>query len=142
RRGAAGRHQRGERHAGLLLAEAADLLGRRGHGIVRSTEYRVRSATCGLGIYPSEGERTTRRPGALPCSAACSLQIGSGMSLFRRRPAPAPDYSQRLPPGQVLTAKWPVLHYGAVPYLKTEKWELRLFGEVEEEVTLSWEELE
>ena len=62
------------------------------------------------------------------------------MGLFRRRDAAPPDRTQRLPRGQVLTAKWPVLHYGAVPYLKTESWELRLFGEVEEEVRLGWEE--
>ncbi len=63
------------------------------------------------------------------------------MSLFRRGRAPQPDYSLRLPPGQVLTEKWPVLHYGAVPYLKTDSWELRLFGEVEEEVRLGWDDL-
>lgn len=62
------------------------------------------------------------------------------MSLFRKRDVPPPDPSRRLPPGQVLTSKWPVLHYGAVPYLKTQGWELRLFGEVEEEVVLSWED--
>lgn len=63
------------------------------------------------------------------------------MGIFRKREAPPPDYTQRLPPGQVLTEKWPVLHYGAVPYVRTEKWELRIFGEVEQEVKLSWDEV-
>ena len=63
------------------------------------------------------------------------------MSIFRKRHTLAPDYGQRLPPGQVLTEKWPVLHYGAVPHLSTEAWQLRIFGEVEEELRLSWKEL-
>jgi DMSO/TMAO reductase YedYZ molybdopterin-dependent catalytic subunit len=46
----------------------------------------------------------------------------------------------RLPPGQSATLKFPVLHYGRVPSISTDEWELRLFGEVEEEVTLSWED--
>lgn len=28
----------------------------------------------------------------------------------------------RLPPGQVLTTKWPVLHYGLVPSVDTKTW--------------------
>jgi DMSO/TMAO reductase YedYZ molybdopterin-dependent catalytic subunit len=48
----------------------------------------------------------------------------------------------RLPPGQTLTDKWPVLHAGDVPrYGSLDTWTLRVFGEVENEVELSWEEL-
>jgi DMSO/TMAO reductase YedYZ molybdopterin-dependent catalytic subunit len=42
----------------------------------------------------------------------------------------------RLPPGQYLTEKWPVLHAGDVPDVDLELWNLRVFGLVEEEVTL------
>jgi DMSO/TMAO reductase YedYZ molybdopterin-dependent catalytic subunit len=45
----------------------------------------------------------------------------------------------RLPPGQYLTEKWPVLHAGEVPRLDLAAWTLRIFGEVEQEVTLDWE---
>src|SRR6201982_868731 len=38
----------------------------------------------------------------------------------------------RLPPGQYLTEKWPVLHAGAVPTIDLEAWRLRVWGEVEE----------
>ncbi len=48
----------------------------------------------------------------------------------------------RLPPGQSLTEKFPVLHYGPVPGFDPSTWTLRLWGEVEEERTLSWEEFE
>ena len=45
----------------------------------------------------------------------------------------------RLPPGQYLTEKWPVLHAGSVPTTDLATWTLRVFGEVEREVELSWE---
>jgi DMSO/TMAO reductase YedYZ molybdopterin-dependent catalytic subunit len=47
----------------------------------------------------------------------------------------------RLPPGQYLTEKWPVLHAGSVPAVDLATWDLRVFGEVEEPVRLTWEEL-
>jgi DMSO/TMAO reductase YedYZ molybdopterin-dependent catalytic subunit len=47
----------------------------------------------------------------------------------------------RLPPGQYLTEKWPVLHAGSVAQTDLSTWDLRVFGEVENPITLSWEEL-
>jgi DMSO/TMAO reductase YedYZ molybdopterin-dependent catalytic subunit len=48
----------------------------------------------------------------------------------------------RLPPGQYLTAKWPVLHAGSVPrYDDLAAWSFRVFGDVEQELELSWEQL-
>jgi DMSO/TMAO reductase YedYZ molybdopterin-dependent catalytic subunit len=47
----------------------------------------------------------------------------------------------RLPPGQYLTEKWPVLHAGTVPETDLSTWDFRVFGEVEEPVTLDYEEL-
>ena len=47
----------------------------------------------------------------------------------------------RLPPGQYLTEKWPVLHAGDVPTIDLATWTLRISGEVEEELTLSYDEL-
>ena len=38
----------------------------------------------------------------------------------------------RLPPGQYLTEKWPVLHAGSVPETDLATWDFRVFGEVEE----------
>jgi DMSO/TMAO reductase YedYZ molybdopterin-dependent catalytic subunit len=43
----------------------------------------------------------------------------------------------RLPPGQYLTEKWPVLHAGTVPQTDLATWDFKVFGEVEEPVTLS-----
>jgi DMSO/TMAO reductase YedYZ molybdopterin-dependent catalytic subunit len=45
----------------------------------------------------------------------------------------------RLPPGQYLTDKWPVLHAGTVPKTDLATWDFRVTGEVEEPLTLDWE---
>jgi DMSO/TMAO reductase YedYZ molybdopterin-dependent catalytic subunit len=46
----------------------------------------------------------------------------------------------RLPPGQSLTTKFPVLHYGPVPQYDMSKWTLRAFGLIEKEMIWTWEE--
>jgi DMSO/TMAO reductase YedYZ molybdopterin-dependent catalytic subunit len=49
----------------------------------------------------------------------------------------------RLPPGQHLTEKWPVLHAGEVPdYGDLSTWTFRVFGEVEAPLELTWEQFE
>jgi DMSO/TMAO reductase YedYZ molybdopterin-dependent catalytic subunit len=45
----------------------------------------------------------------------------------------------RLPPGQALTQKFPVLHYGPVPPFDPTTWDFRVWGEVEEERRWTWE---
>jgi DMSO/TMAO reductase YedYZ molybdopterin-dependent catalytic subunit len=46
----------------------------------------------------------------------------------------------RLPPGQSLTQKFPVLHYGPVPAFNPATWDFRIWGEVQEERKWSWNE--
>ena len=48
----------------------------------------------------------------------------------------------RLPPGQYLTEKWPVLHAGTVPQTDLATWDFKVFGEVVEPVTLTYDELQ
>lgn len=48
----------------------------------------------------------------------------------------------RLPPGQALTQKFPVLHYGAVPPFDPQTWDFKVWGAVEEPLRLTWEEFE
>jgi DMSO/TMAO reductase YedYZ molybdopterin-dependent catalytic subunit len=47
----------------------------------------------------------------------------------------------RLPPGQALTQKWPVLHYQNVPRVDTATWHLQVTGHVETPLALTWAEL-
>jgi DMSO/TMAO reductase YedYZ molybdopterin-dependent catalytic subunit len=49
---------------------------------------------------------------------------------------------KRIPPGQVLTEKFPVLHFGRTPeYPDLSGWDFRVFGEVETPFSLKWAEL-
>ena len=47
----------------------------------------------------------------------------------------------RVPPGQYLTERFPVLTVGPNPKYDLGSWDLTVFGEVERELKLSWEEL-
>ena len=48
--------------------------------------------------------------------------------------------AKRLPPGQSLTLKWPVLHYGSVPVFDPERWRFDIRGLVENPTQLIWAE--
>src|SRR5258708_145003 len=61
------------------------------------------------------------------------------------RPDPAdtvhsPTREPRLPPGQVRTDKWPVLHHGNVPKVNLATWDLRVHGMVERPARWTWDE--
>lgn len=45
----------------------------------------------------------------------------------------------RLPPGQSLTQKFPVLHYGPTPKTDLSQWDFRVFGRVVADKKWSWE---
>ena len=62
-------------------------------------------------------------------------------NIFRRREDEERVREEgRLPPGQSLTQKFPVLHYGPVPRFSPATWDLRVWGEVEEDVRWTWDE--
>lgn len=54
----------------------------------------------------------------------------------------SPDVARkdRIPPGQRLTEKWPVLHHGEVPLMDISQWTLTIYGLVERERKLSYPE--
>jgi DMSO/TMAO reductase YedYZ molybdopterin-dependent catalytic subunit len=59
---------------------------------------------------------------------------------WQRKPS-NPEVAKRIPPGQVLTEKFPVLHFGRVPeYGDLSGWSFRAWGEVEEPFDLRWAE--
>lgn len=62
-------------------------------------------------------------------------------SVFRRKEEEERVKQEgRLPPGQSLTQKFPVLHYGPVPKFNPATWDFRVWGEIEEEVRWTWEQ--
>jgi DMSO/TMAO reductase YedYZ molybdopterin-dependent catalytic subunit len=48
----------------------------------------------------------------------------------------------RLPPGQSLTHKFPVLHYDYVPPFDPTIWDFRIYGDVETEVRWNWSQFQ
>jgi DMSO/TMAO reductase YedYZ molybdopterin-dependent catalytic subunit len=44
------------------------------------------------------------------------------------------------PPGQFVTEKFPVLTFGPTPRVDLSTWQFRVFGLVEEEISLDWEQ--
>lgn len=63
------------------------------------------------------------------------------MSLFRKTEL-NPEQKKRVPPGQTVTEKWPVLHYGPIPPFNPRTWDFRVFGNVESPFRLTWEEFQ
>jgi DMSO/TMAO reductase YedYZ molybdopterin-dependent catalytic subunit len=62
-------------------------------------------------------------------------------SIFNRKNLEAQSRKAgRLPPGQSLTQKFPVLHYGGVPKFNPATWDFRIWGEVEEEKSWTWDQ--
>jgi len=64
------------------------------------------------------------------------------MKFFTRKADLPAETAARVPPGQYLTQKWPVLHYGPVPPFNPKPWDFRVFGNVENEIKLNWEEFQ
>ena len=52
----------------------------------------------------------------------------------------SPRNEPRLPPGQIKTDKWPVLHYGSVPTVDLATWSLQVDGLVEQPLRWTWDE--
>jgi DMSO/TMAO reductase YedYZ molybdopterin-dependent catalytic subunit len=46
----------------------------------------------------------------------------------------------KLPPGQSLTLKWPVLHYSSVPRFDPKTWDFSVYGLVNAPLKLTWAE--
>jgi DMSO/TMAO reductase YedYZ molybdopterin-dependent catalytic subunit len=64
-------------------------------------------------------------------------------NIFRRREEEERYENEgRLPPGQSLTQKFPVLHYGPIPAFRPSTWDLRVWGEVDQEVRWTWDEFQ
>ena len=54
--------------------------------------------------------------------------------------APKPELAGRVPPGQAVTDKFPVLTYGDTPEADLKTWDFKLWGAVEKPVTLNYEQ--
>jgi DMSO/TMAO reductase YedYZ molybdopterin-dependent catalytic subunit len=62
------------------------------------------------------------------------------MGIFRKKSEREVQLGERLPPGQYVTEKWPVLHYGSVPAFDRATWDFRILGLVENPIRLTYAE--
>ena len=53
--------------------------------------------------------------------------------------APDQGRGERVPPGQFVSKKFPILTYGSTPHIDLDNWRLRIFGLVEKDLALDWE---
>jgi DMSO/TMAO reductase YedYZ molybdopterin-dependent catalytic subunit len=81
------------------------------------------------------GSVFAQQPGMEETKMALFADLGDRRELEKKAKAEG-----RLPPGQSLTLKWPVLHYGSVPHFDAGKWDFKISGLVDELVRLTWEE--
>ena len=61
------------------------------------------------------------------------------MSLFSRKTRPMAAQCVEIPPGQVLTQKFPAMSVGPTPRVPTYEWRLRVWGLVARPIELTWE---
>ena len=61
--------------------------------------------------------------------------------LRRAQPKRKREVDERVPPGQFITKKFPVLTYGPEPQVNLDTWQLRIDGAVAQQIIFSWEEL-
>ncbi len=54
--------------------------------------------------------------------------------------SPDTERENRVPPGQHLLERWPVLHHGSVPEIDEKAWKFKLSGLVEREAVFTFEE--
>ena len=66
------------------------------------------------------------------------------MGLFSRNRIPEGVDPKRVPPGQTLTApdKWPLLHFGPVPKTDLATWNLKVYGEVDNPLTMNHDQFQ
>ena len=48
----------------------------------------------------------------------------------------------KIPPGQILTNKFPTMTFGSIPQIDLDEWELKIFGSITKEITLKWSDLQ
>lgn len=56
--------------------------------------------------------------------------------------SPDTQRENRIPPGQSRTRKWPVLQYGRIPEISTDRWRFEVRGLVENPLRFTWAEFQ
>lgn len=70
-----------------------------------------------------------------------AVNARSRRAVVPRRQVPT-EYADRVPPGQIIATRWPVLHAGEVPAFEPTTWDFSLTGLVRTPLRLSWDEFQ
>ena len=93
-----------------------------------------------VGCFRSAHAHIRARPGVRLGRDGHATSVGSVFRSKAEQKVRDAGYDPaRLPPGQYITAKWPVLHAGEVPHTDLATWTFRVFGEVEQPIELTWQ---
>jgi len=68
------------------------------------------------------------------------MALKSRVSRRVRRPTIPVDLAGRVPPGQVIAKRWPVLHQGEIPPFDPKTWEFRVSGQIDAELRWTWDQ--
>ena len=71
-----------------------------------------------------------------------SARLKARLDRTPRRPVIPQSQSHRVPPGQIVASRWPVLHQGAVPPFDQTTWDFRVWGLVEAPRSWTWTEFQ
>jgi DMSO/TMAO reductase YedYZ molybdopterin-dependent catalytic subunit len=71
---------------------------------------------------------------------AAGMMLGEHAMTLIGRAQLSPEMAARIPPGQQLTVKWPVLQYGAIPDVDLSTWSFEITGLVELPMRFTWQE--
>jgi lipoate-protein ligase B len=87
------------------------------------------------GHVPGAGTRPRAAGEPVGRHRRCTVMTAPMPRIDVRTPA-----ATRLPPGQIVTRKWPVLQYSDVPIIDTASWRFEVRGAVENPFILTWPE--
>jgi DMSO/TMAO reductase YedYZ molybdopterin-dependent catalytic subunit len=77
-----------------------------------------------------------------PVATAFEVPVALKARAIRRvrRPTIPAGLADRVPPGQVIATRWPVLHRGEIPPFDPESWDFHVLGLVDAELRLTWDQ--
>src|SRR5256886_11641060 len=93
-------------------------------------------------LRPHAGMGGWPRHGHLHVQDAAACRGTLVMKFFTKKSELPTEIAARVPPGQYLTEKWPVLHYGSVPRFDPRRWDFRVFGKIANEIKLDWKQFQ
>src|SRR5215211_4576546 len=95
---------------------------------------RRRSAPSPRQVAPILGGRIRLSPEPVATAFEVPVSLKARAVRRARRPIIPAGVADRVPPGQVIATRWPVLHQGEIPPFDPQCWDFRIWGQVDAEL--------